>query len=106
VTAESAREFFESLAGRVSPQGARALGASYRFDIDGAGAGSWRVESDGDRLVVSESDAPADCVIRAEEKTFLRIIRGEQSPMGAYMTGKVKVEGDLGLALRLRDLLG
>jgi putative sterol carrier protein len=26
--------------------------------------------------------------------------------MGAYMTGKVKVEGDLGLALRLRDLLG
>jgi putative sterol carrier protein len=104
VTAESAREFFEGLAGRVSPQGARALGASYRFDIDGAG--SWRVESDGDRLTVGESDAPADCVIRADEKTFLRIIRGEQSPMGAYMTGKVKVEGDLGLALRLRDLLG
>jgi putative sterol carrier protein len=104
MTAESAREFFEGLAGRVSPQGARALGASYRFDIDGAGR--WRVESEGDRLVVSESDAPADCVIRADEKTFLRIVRGEQSPMGAYMTGKVKVEGDLGLALRLRDLLG
>ena len=104
MTAESAREFFEGLAGRVSPPGARALGASYRFDIDGAGR--WRVESEGDRLVVSESDAPADCVIRADEKTFLRIVRGEQSPMGAYMTGKVKVEGDLGLALRLRDLLG
>jgi putative sterol carrier protein len=104
VTAESAPEFFEGLAARVSPQGARALEASYRFDIDGAG--SWRVESEGDRLVVSESDAPADCVIRADEKTFLRIVRGEQSPMGAYMTGKVKVEGDLGLALRLRDLLG
>jgi putative sterol carrier protein len=104
MTFESAREFFESLPGRVSPQGARALESSYRFDIDGAG--SWRVESEGDRLVVSESDAPADCVIRADEKTFLRIVRGEQSPMGAYMTGKVKVEGDLGLALRLRDLLG
>jgi putative sterol carrier protein len=104
MTVESAREFFESLAGRVSPQGARALESSYRFDIDGAG--SWRVESGGDRLVVTESDAPADCVIRADEKTFLRIVRGEQSPMGAYMTGKVKVEGDLGLALRLRDLLG
>jgi putative sterol carrier protein len=104
VTAESAREFFEGLAGRVSPQGARALEASYRFDIDGAG--SWRVESEGDRLVVGESDAPADCVIRADERTFLRIVRGEQSPMGAYMTGKVKVEGDLGLALRLRDLFG
>jgi putative sterol carrier protein len=104
MTFESAREFFESLAGRVSPRGARALESSYRFDIDGAG--SWRVESEGDRLVVTESDAPADCVIRADEKTFLRIVGGEQSPMGAYMTGKVKVEGDLGLALRLRDLLG
>jgi putative sterol carrier protein len=55
---------------------------------------------------VTESDAPADCVIRTDENTFLRIVRGEQSPMGAYMTGKVRVEGDLGLALRLRDVFG
>ena len=104
MTVESTREFFEGLPGRVSPQGARALEASYRFDIEGAG--SWRVESEGDRIVVTEGHASADCVIRADEKTFLRIVSGEQSPMGAYMTGKVKVEGDLGLALRLRDLLG
>jgi len=104
MSVESAREFFETLPGRVSPQRAQALDASYRFEVDGAG--TWHVESDGGSLVVTESDAPADCVIRADEQTFLRIVRGEQSPMGAYMTGKVKVEGDLGLALKLRDLLG
>jgi putative sterol carrier protein len=104
MSVDSAREFFATLPDRVSPQGARALDASYRFDVEGAG--TWRVESDGDRLEVAESDAPADCVIRADEQTFLRIVRGEQSPMGAYMTGKVKVEGDLGLALKLRDLFG
>jgi putative sterol carrier protein len=101
---ESAREFFDSLLGRVDPGRARALAGSYRFDVDGAG--SWRLEADGDRLVVTESDAPADCVIRADERTFLRIVAGKQSPMGAYMTGKVKVDGDLGLALRLRDVFG
>jgi putative sterol carrier protein len=101
---ESAREFFESLPGRVDPERARALPGSYRFDVDGAG--SWRLESAGDQLVVAESDAPADCVIRTDESTFLRIVAGEQSPMGAYMTGKVKVEGDLGLALKLRDVFG
>jgi putative sterol carrier protein len=101
---ESAREFFDGLLERVDPGRARALAGSYRFDVDGAG--SWRLEADGDRLVVTESDAPADCVIRADERTFLRIVAGEQSPMGAYMTGKVKVDGDLGLALRLRDVLG
>jgi putative sterol carrier protein len=104
VNVESAREFFEGLPARIDPERARALDAAYRFDIDGAG--SWRVESEGDRLVVGESDAPADCVIRADERTFLRIVRGEQSPMGAYMTGKVRVEGDVGLALKLRELLG
>jgi putative sterol carrier protein len=101
---ESAREFFEGLSERIDSERARGLDASYRFDIEGAG--TWRLEADGDRVVVSESDAPADCIIRTDERTFLRIVGGEQSPMGAYMTGKVRVEGDLGLALKLRELFG
>jgi putative sterol carrier protein len=101
---ESARKFFESLPERMDPERARELDASYRFDIEGAG--SWRLDSAGGRVVVTESDAPADCVIRTDERTFVRIVGGEQSPMGAYMTGKVKVEGNLGLALRLRDVFG
>jgi putative sterol carrier protein len=104
VKVESAREFFEGLPGRIGPERARPLDASYRFDIEGAG--SWRLEADGEKAVVTESDAPADCVIRTDENTFLRILRGEQSPMGAYMTGKIRVEGDLSLALRLRDVFG
>jgi putative sterol carrier protein len=104
VNVESAREFFEDLPGRIGPERAGTLDASYRFDIDGAG--SWRLEADGEKTVVTESEAPADCVIRTDENTFLRIVRGEQSPMGAYMTGKVKVEGDLGFALRLREVFG
>jgi putative sterol carrier protein len=104
MSVDSAREFFETLPGRVGPQAAQALDASYRFDVEGAG--SWRLESDGTALAVTESDGPADCVIRTDERTFLRIVRGEQSPMGAYMTGKIKVEGDLGLALKLREVFG
>ena len=98
------REFFEQVPGRVSPQQARVLNASYRFDIEGAG--SWRLESDGEGVVVTESDAPADCVVKADEATFLGIVEGRQGAMGAYMTGKIRVEGDLGLAMRLRDLFG
>jgi putative sterol carrier protein len=104
VNVESAQEFFEGLPGRIDPERAGALDSSYRFDIEGAG--NWRLEADGEKAVVTQSDAPADCVIRTDENTFLRIVRGEQSPMGAYMTGKVRVEGDLGLALRLRDVFG
>ncbi|HYY34711.1 MAG TPA: SCP2 sterol-binding domain-containing protein [Gaiellaceae bacterium] len=100
--ASSAREFFDGLAERIAPERAARLEGSYRFDIEGAG--SWRLEADGGRAIVTESDAAADCVIRADEDTFLRAVNREQSPISAYMTRKVRVEGDLGLALRLRDI--
>jgi putative sterol carrier protein len=100
----SVREFFDGLPGRVGPEQARALGGSYRFDIEGAG--TWRLEPQDDGVAITETDAPADCVFKTDEETFLRILAGEQSPMTAYMTGKIRVEGDVGLALRLKDLFG
>ncbi|MEO8291146.1 MAG: SCP2 sterol-binding domain-containing protein [Gaiellaceae bacterium] len=100
----SAREFFDDLRANADPTRAVGLNASYRFDV--AGAGSWRVEVRDGAITVEESDAPADCVIATDESIFLGVVSGEQSPMGAFMTGKIRVEGDLGLALRLRELLG
>jgi putative sterol carrier protein len=102
--AESARELFEGLEDRVDPARTRGTTASYRFDVQGAG--SWRVEVDDGAVAVTESDEPADCVIRASEENLLRIVRGELNPVTAYMTGRVRVEGDITLATRLRDLFG
>jgi putative sterol carrier protein len=102
--AGSARELFEGLEGRIDPARTRGTRASYRFDV--AGAGSWRVDVNDGEVEVRESDAPADCVIRASENDLLRIVRGELNPVTAYMTGRVKVQGDVALATRLRDLFG
>jgi putative sterol carrier protein len=44
-------------------------------------------------------------VVRAREDTFLRIVNREANPMGAFLTGKVRVEGDMGLLLKLREFL-
>jgi putative sterol carrier protein len=101
--AASAREFFQELGSRTRSRRTRGLSASYRFDVEGAG--TWRVDVDDGVLSVAESDAAADCVIRASEETFLRIVRGEEDAMGAYLRGKVRVTGNIALALRLRDLL-
>jgi putative sterol carrier protein len=104
LTYESAQQFFADLAADANPSRASDLDASYRFEVDGAG--TWRVDVRKGQVAVDESDAPADCVVKTDEETFLEVIRQEQNPMGAYMTGKIRVEGDMGLALRLRDLLG
>ena len=102
--AESARELFEELPGRVDPARTRGVRASYRFDV--AGAGSWRVDVNDGEVDVAESDEPADCVIRASEEDFLRVVRGDLNAVTAYMTGRVKVEGDIALATRLREFFG
>lgn len=104
--AETAREFFTDLAARTTggSERTRGLTASYRFDVEAAG--SWRVDVDDGAVAVSESDGPADCVIALPEDVLLRIVGGEQNPMGAFLTGKIRVEGDVGLAMRLKDLLG
>ncbi len=101
--AAGAREFFEQLRGRALavPPGES---ASYRFDVEGAG--SWRVTLAEGRADVTEGGGDADCAIATDERTFVGIVNGEQSPMGAFLAGRIRVEGDMGLALRLRDLFG
>jgi putative sterol carrier protein len=103
---ETAREFFADLAARTAggSERTRGLTASYRFDVEGAG--SWRVDVDDGSVAVSESDGAADCVVAMPEDLFLRVVSGRQSPMGAFLMGKIRVEGDTGLAMRLKDLFG
>jgi putative sterol carrier protein len=103
---DSARAFFDDLAARTAggSERTRGLHATYRFDVDGAG--TWLVAVDDGAVSVSEGDADADCVIAVSEDTLLRIVRGQQNAMGAFLMGKIRVEGDASLAMRLRDLLG
>jgi putative sterol carrier protein len=102
--AATAREFFEDLQRRAAggSERTRGLTASYRFEVEGAG--TWRVAVDDGAVSVEESDADADCVIQASEKTLLEIVSGKRNPTGALLMGKVKITGDIGLAMRLRDL--
>jgi len=46
----------------------------------------------------------ADAVITTSEETFEKIISGDQNPTSAYMTGKLKVKGDMGAAMKLQKL--
>ena len=53
---------------------------------------------------IEQSTADADCVVQASAETFEKIVRGEQNPATAVMLGKLKVEGDMSLALKLKQL--
>ena len=76
--------------------------ASYRFDIDGSG--SWLVDVDDGKVSVTEDGGDADCTISTTSETFMKIANGEQNPTAAYMSGRLKVKGDMGQAMRLQKL--
>ena len=100
--AESVREFFETLESRVDESKAAGLTATYLFDVDGAG--KWTVDVDDGKVKVREGEEDADTTITTSEDNFMKIVRGEQNPTTAYMTGKLKVKGDMGQAMKLQKL--
>ena len=98
----SAREFFDGLEGRVDPAKTAGMNNSYVFDIEGAGV--WKVDVADGAVEVTEGGGDADVTIRASEETFRAIAEGQQNPTTAYMTGKLKIEGDMGAAMKLQKL--
>jgi putative sterol carrier protein len=98
----SAKEFFESLESRVDESKTAGMNNSYLFDIEGAG--KWTVRVEDGKVNVSEGGEDADAVISTSQETFEKIASGEQNPTSAYMTGKLKVKGDIGAAMKLQKL--
>ena len=98
----SAREFFETLESRVDTSKTAGMNNSYLFDIDGAGR--WKVDVRDGSVNVTEGANDADVTIAASEDTFTRIAGGELNPTTAYMSGKIKIKGDMGAAMKLQKL--
>lgn len=78
------------------------IGATLKFEIDDHRV---YIDGTGDSNVVSEGDGEADCVISTSLETLMKLQSGDINPMMAVMGGKVKIKGDMGLAMKLQSLL-
>jgi putative sterol carrier protein len=54
---------------------------------------------------VSNDDKAADCTIKMDFNDFTNLIGGSLDGMTAFMTGKLKIEGDMGVAMKLQSIL-
>jgi putative sterol carrier protein len=101
--AATVQEFFEGLPARADTSKTAGMNNSYGFDIEGAG--QWTVKvTDGAVSVTEGMEDAADVTISASQEVFEKIISGEQNPTSAYMTGKLKLKGDMGAAMKLQKL--
>ena len=97
------QEFFETLPSRADTSKTAGMNNSFGFDIEGAG--QWTVKvAEGSVSVQEGVEDAADVTISASQEIFEKIIAGEQNPTSAYMTGKLKLKGDMGAAMKLQKL--
>ncbi|MEI5681245.1 sterol-binding protein [Mesorhizobium sp. CGMCC 1.15528] len=72
---------------------------SVKFDTGGDGV----IVIDG--ASISTTDAPADCTIKLSLDDLESLVAGELNPTMAFMSGKIKVEGDMTVAMALSQVI-
>jgi putative sterol carrier protein len=95
---------FENILSAVNAQAANVspFGAKMKFVI---GDNIILIDGTGDSNIVSQNDEEAACTISTDEDTFIKLKNGDLNPMMAVMSGKVKIKGDTGLAMKLQSLV-
>ncbi len=82
------------------------INAVYQFVIGGPDGGTWSVDcTHPGGKVQAGTAAGARCTVSASDQAFLDIVNGRLNAQMAFMSGKLKIQGDMGLAMKLQQIL-
>ncbi|KJK43527.1 hypothetical protein UK23_32905 [Lentzea aerocolonigenes] len=98
-------EVFDQLPGRLRPEAADGLERTLQWQLTDLDPGVWAVEiKDGVARLIPGGVEEPDTTFTTTSEIWLAIAEGQQDAMKAFMAGKMKVEGDMTLALRVPEL--
>lgn len=98
------KELFEALSSRFDTQAAVGLTKTLQWNITGDEPGVWAFEIvDGVGRLIPGGVEKADTTFTTSDNTWLAIAEGRQDAMKAFMLGKLKVSGDVMLAMKVPD---
>ena len=101
----SCKQAFDMMPSRFKKDAAKGLNAIYQFDLSGDGGGKWQVLINNDQCEVKEGPHPSpNITISMAAQDYLDMLAGKLNGQMAFMTGKLRIAGDMGLALRLQSL--
>jgi putative sterol carrier protein len=98
-------ETFEAMPAIFNPAAAAGLNKTFQWNVTGEEAGNWalKVENQTCTVVPGGVEKP-DITFTVSDKDWLAISEGKLDPMNAFMTGKLKVSGDMMLAMKVPNL--
>ena len=98
----SLEQITEQMRTRVSDSAGLKKSVKFNFGSDGV----VRIDDTTTPAVVDNQDLPVDCTVKVTMADFMEIASGKQNPQMAFMMGKLKVEGDMSVAMQLGTILG
>jgi putative sterol carrier protein len=102
----SVRDLFAEIPSQFDPAAWGQEDAVLQFNISGDGGGSWIAEIVSGALTISEGQAAKPSMtMTCASQDMLAIVNGELSAVSAFMQGRVKIDGNMALAMKLQNLL-
>jgi putative sterol carrier protein len=102
----SPQQIIDALPGALVPEKAANTKAVIQFDVSGDQGGKWWAKIADGKAETGKGDAPetANLTVIAEAGDFVKIMTGQMDGMSAFMSRKLQVKGDMGLAVKLQTL--
>lgn len=100
--------FEEKIPSQISadPGRAQKINAIYQFNVSGDEGGTWTLDFTKDSDWVSEGASDdAQCTVNVKDSDFIDLFTGKLSGPQAFMMGKLKIAGDMGLAMKLGQVI-
>lgn len=98
---------FELMEKALKAEGAalsKKINGSYRFNVDD---GTWVLDLKGvnPTLRAGDKDSPVDCTVTVSDNDFVLIVTGKLNSQQAFMKGRLKIKGNMGLAMKLEPIM-
>ncbi|NIP30800.1 MAG: hypothetical protein GTO02_13005 [Candidatus Dadabacteria bacterium] len=78
--------------------------ALFKFNLSGEQGGNWLVDLRPDSMGVRKDDGDADCTFSSSDKNFIKLINKELRPEAAILLGKIKLSGNVALAMQIASI--
>ena len=104
-TAAAIADIFARMPGRLDAQAAANLDAVIQFDLSGEGGGFWHCAIKDGACTIGEGahDAPT-MTVSMEAADYVGLTSGELDGTVAFMSGKLRIDGDMSLAMQMQSL--
>lgn len=98
---------FDAIKGVINEDVVKSTQGIYQFDLSGEHTGIWFLDLKTGSGSVGQGEPPtkADVVMKMDSSDFSRMFSGKLKPTMAFMSGKLKIKGDMTLAIKLEKLM-